>query len=107
MEEAIASLKNVLFSGGTARLISSICVEAAVLGHRAAVVIHHASRGLAAYRRHATPSRDDIYDVAALALAHRARQPLPRHQHATSPPHHGGAHVPPNPSPSHPPNRPA
>ena len=89
LAEAIAAVKNVRLSRGHARLISSICVEAAVLGHRADVVIDHASRALAAYRRHATPSREDIYDVAALALAHRARQPLRRDQDETSSPDHG------------------
>src|SRR5229473_408109 len=66
-----------------------LCVDAAVLGHRADVVIDHASRALAAYRRHATPSREDIYDAATLALAHRARQPLRRDEDETSSPDHG------------------
>src|SRR5258708_14168655 len=74
--EAIAAVKNVHLSRGHARLISSICVEAAVLGHRADVVIDHASRALAAYRRHATPTRDDIDDVAAPAPPHRPPPPL-------------------------------
>src|SRR5258708_7795072 len=87
--EAIAAVKNVHLSRGHARLISSICVEAEVLGHRADVVIDHASRALAAYRRHASPNRDDIYDAAALALAHRARQPLRRDQDETSSPEQG------------------
>jgi magnesium chelatase subunit D len=87
--EAIAAVKQVHVSPGHARLISSICVEAEVLGHRADVVIDHASRALAAYRRHASPNRDDIYDAAALALAHRARQPLRRDQDETSSPEQG------------------
>src|SRR6266705_1048995 len=78
--EPIAAVKNVRTTSAQARLISSICVEADVLGHRADVVIDRASRALAAYRRHATPSRGDIYDAATLALAHRARQPLRRDQ---------------------------
>ena len=72
-----------------ARLISSICVEAEVLGHRADVVIDHAARALAAYRRHGSPSREDIYDAATLALAHRARQPLRRDQDDTTSPESG------------------
>src|SRR5260221_6261630 len=87
--EAIAAVKQVRITSGQARLISSICVEADVLGHRADVVIDHASRALAAYRRHATPSREDIYDAATLALAHRARQPLRRDEDETSSPDHG------------------
>jgi len=87
--EAIAAFKNVRITAGQTRLISSICVEADVLGHRADVVIDHAARALAAYRRHATPSREDIYDTATLALAHRARQPLRRDQDETSSPEPG------------------
>src|SRR6202049_726801 len=51
--EAIATFPEVNLPRELLRLISSICVEAAVLGHRADVVIDHASRALAAYRRHA------------------------------------------------------
>jgi magnesium chelatase subunit D len=78
LAEAIARVKFVRLTAGHARLISAICVEADVLGHRADVVIDHAARAIAAYRRHNAPTRDDIYDAAALALAHRARQPLRR-----------------------------
>src|SRR5439155_522152 len=68
------------------RLISSICVEADVLGHRADVVIDRAVRALGAYRRHHSPTREDVYDAATLALAHRARKPLRREEdESTSP----------------------
>src|SRR5947209_2673963 len=87
--EAIAAVKNVRISAGQARLISSICVEADVLGHRADVVIDHAARALAAYRRHISPTREDIYDAATLALAHRARQPINRDHEETSSPQSG------------------
>jgi len=89
LAEAIGRVKEVRITAGHARLISSICVEAEVLGHRADVVIDHAARALAAYRRHGTPSREDIYDAATLALAHRARQPLRRDQDETSSPERG------------------
>jgi magnesium chelatase subunit D len=78
LAEAIGRVKDVRVTAGHARLISSICVEAEVLGHRADVVIDHAARALAAYRRHVSPTREDIYDAATLALAHRARQPVRR-----------------------------
>jgi magnesium chelatase subunit D len=78
LAEAITRVKDVRLTASHARLISSICVEAEVLGHRADVVIDHAARALAAYRRHASPNRDDIYDAATLGLAHRARQPVRR-----------------------------
>src|SRR6266446_252548 len=89
LAEAIAAVKQVRITSGQARLISSICVEADVLGHRADVVIDHAARALAAYRRHASPSREDIYDAATLALAHRARQPIRRDQDESNPAEHG------------------
>jgi magnesium chelatase subunit D len=79
----------VRITPGQARLISSICVEADVLGHRADVVIDHAARALAAYRRHVSPTREDIYDAATLALAHRARQPVRRDQDETTSPETG------------------
>src|SRR5438477_453754 len=89
LAEAIGRVKEVRVTPGHARLISSICVEAEVLGHRAAVAIHHAARALAAYRRHESPSREDIYDAATLALAHRARQPLRRDEDDTTAAEHG------------------
>jgi len=89
LAEAIARVKDVRLTAGHARLISSICVEAEVLGHRADVVIDHAARALAAYRRHPSPSREDIYDAATLALAHRARRPIRRDQDDPTSPEHG------------------
>src|SRR5256886_1680185 len=89
LAEAIGRVRDVRLTAGHARLISSICVEAEVLGHRADVVIDHAARALAAYRRHGSPSREDIYDAATLALAHRARQPLRRDQDEPTAPAHG------------------
>ena len=89
LAEAIGRVKDVRVTAAHARLISSICVEAEVLGHRADVVIDHAARALAAYRRHGSPSREDIYDAATLALAHRARQPIRRDQDESTTPEHG------------------
>src|SRR5213080_2060687 len=89
LAEAIGRVKDVRVTAAHARLISSICVEADVLGHRADVVIDHAARALAAYRRHGSPSREDIYDAASLALAHRARQPVRRDQDEATAPEHG------------------
>jgi magnesium chelatase subunit D len=84
--EAIAAVAGVKVTQGQTRLISSICVEADVLGHRADVVIDRAVRALAAYRRHQSPTREDVYDAATLALAHRARKPLRREEdESTSP----------------------
>src|SRR5215471_18589523 len=89
LAEAISRVKDVRVTTGHARLVSAICVEAEVLGHRADVVIDHAARALAAYRRHPSPSREDIYDAATLALAHRARQPIRQDQDEKTAPEHG------------------
>src|ERR1700738_5344556 len=45
LAEAIAGSAGVRVRGGRARLMSSICVEADVLGHRADGVIEHGARG--------------------------------------------------------------
>ncbi|MFI5283928.1 MAG: VWA domain-containing protein [Candidatus Dormibacterales bacterium] len=89
LAEAMARCSEVRISPVQVRLISSICVEAQVLGHRADVVIDHAARALAAYRRHPSPTREDIFDSAALALAHRARRPLQKDQDESSSPETG------------------
>src|ERR1043166_7553899 len=94
--EAIMRVKTVRVTAGHARLLSSICVEAEAVRHRAevpaprrGVVIAPAARALAAYRRHPSPSREDIYDAATLALAHRARQPINRDSEEPTAPEHG------------------
>ncbi|MBO0687886.1 MAG: VWA domain-containing protein, partial [Candidatus Dormibacteraeota bacterium] len=76
----IEAFPEVSVSTRHARLISSICVQAAVLGHRADVITGRTARALAALRRHPEPTTDDIYDAAELALAHRARTPVRREQ---------------------------
>jgi magnesium chelatase subunit D len=78
IEAGIEHLPAVKVTASQARLISSICIEAEVAGHRADVVIERAARALAAYHGRPSPSRDDIYDAAELALTHRARQPVRR-----------------------------
>jgi magnesium chelatase subunit D len=83
---AVEAFPRVRFSSSHARLISAICVEAAVLGHRADVVTGQAARAIAALRGHHAPSRDDIYDAAELALAHRARAPIRRVEQEESAP---------------------
>ncbi len=75
---AIAHLSGVPLTQQQARLISAICVEARVQGHRGDVVTGRTARALAALRGHPTPTRDDIYDAAELALRHRARAPIQR-----------------------------
>jgi magnesium chelatase subunit D len=75
---AMTSVDSVKLTPGQARLVSAICVEAGVAGHRGDVVTARTARSVAAFRGHASPSRDDIYDAAELALLHRARQRIQR-----------------------------
>jgi magnesium chelatase subunit D len=84
LAEAITAFPAVTLARGQARLISAICVEAGVQGHRADVVTEQTARALAALRKKLRPSRDDVYDAAELALAHRARGPVRREQSDSS-----------------------
>jgi magnesium chelatase subunit D len=85
LERAIALFPQVVLTSGQARLISGICIEAGVHGHRGDVITGQAARALAALRSHPTPTRDDVYDAAELALAHRARSRVRREQEERSP----------------------
>ena len=81
--EARTALTSVPISQNQARLISRLCVECGVAGHRADLVVGRAARALAAFRGHPLATRDDIYDAAELALAHRARNPVQREEGET------------------------
>jgi magnesium chelatase subunit D len=85
LEVAIAHFPSVALSSGHARLISAICVEASVQGHRGDVITGQTARALAALRGREAPTRDDIYDAAELALAHRARGQIRRDQEDQAP----------------------
>jgi magnesium chelatase subunit D len=78
IETAIDLFPDVRLSAGSTRLVSSICVEAGVQGHRGDVVTGQTARALAALRGRSAPNRTDVYDAAELALAHRARAPIRR-----------------------------
>jgi magnesium chelatase subunit D len=75
---AMEQAPGVAVTAAQGRLISSICIEAGVAGHRADVVMERTARALGAYRGRKAVTRDDIYDAAELALAHRARNPVRR-----------------------------
>src|SRR5207245_838339 len=84
LQEAIGAFPQVTLGRGHVRLISAICMEAGVHGHRADVVTEQTARALAALRQRSSPTRDDVYDAAELALAHRARGPVRREQEDAS-----------------------
>src|SRR5262249_55402020 len=81
---AIAAFAGIALTSAHTRLISAICVEAGVQGQRGDVVTGQTARALAALREHPAPTRDDIYDAAELALAHRARAQIRRDQQEPS-----------------------
>jgi magnesium chelatase subunit D len=85
LKRAIAGFPGVTLTAGHAQLISAICVEAGVHGHRGDVVTGQTARALAALRGRPSPTRDDVYDAAELALAHRARARIRREQEEQSP----------------------
>src|SRR5207302_7594019 len=78
LRSALATVGRTHLARGQARLVSSICVEAGVAGHRSDVVIGRTARALAAFRARPHPTTEEIYDAAELALAHRARNPVQR-----------------------------
>jgi magnesium chelatase subunit D len=78
--DAREAIGQVTVSPSQARLISRICVDSGVQGHRADLVVARACIALAAFRGHPLPTRDDIFDAAELALAHRSRSPVKREE---------------------------
>src|SRR5438105_8058349 len=80
----IAAFGSVRFTNRHARLVSTICMQAAVHGHRGDVVTGRTARALAALRGRTSPTNEDVYDAAELALAHRARAPIRREEQESS-----------------------
>jgi len=58
-------------------LISEICTEHHVAGHRADLVMEQAARALAAMQKHREVTVEHIREVAWLALVHRKREAAP------------------------------
>lgn len=83
---ARSSLKVVSFPDHLRRLVSEICTESNVAGHRADLVIEQAAKAAAALKGHPEVTVEDVQEVAPLALAHRKREtapppPPPKHEH--------------------------
>ncbi|HVB77548.1 MAG TPA: magnesium chelatase subunit D family protein [Candidatus Nitrosotalea sp.] len=85
IQEAIDSWPQVQLDAARNRLVSQICVQAGVQGHRGDVVTARTAQTLAAWRGHPAPSRDDVYDAAELALAHRSRANIEREREDAPP----------------------
>ncbi|MFZ0215316.1 MAG: magnesium chelatase subunit D family protein [Candidatus Dormiibacterota bacterium] len=78
LASALATLPSVTVGTRQTELISRICLQARVMGHRGDLVTERATRAITAWRQHPAPTGDDIYDAAELALAHRAQAPIER-----------------------------
>jgi len=70
-------LPEVVFPAPLRRLVSDVCLENNVAGHRADLVIEQAARALAAFREQREVTLAEVQEVAALALVHRRREPAP------------------------------
>lgn len=83
-------LPGVQMSGRQRALISELCTEARVAGHRADLIIEQAARALAAFSERLEVEDGDILRVVPLALRHRLRDQAPpppppkeqEHEHA-------------------------
>lgn len=74
IEEAKHLLPEVELSGDMLELITAICIDFAVDGHRADIVIYKTSRTLAALKGRLHVDPEDIKEAASLALLHRRRR---------------------------------
>lgn len=64
-------LPRVTVSDGIINLISKLCIEAFVSGHRADIVMERAARTVAAWYGRSEVIEEDVYEVAELVLLHR------------------------------------
>jgi magnesium chelatase subunit D len=72
--EAKKLLPEVQLGEEMLKLITQICIDFAVDGHRADIVIHKTATTLAAYHGRTEVNEDDVREAAELALLHRRRR---------------------------------
>lgn len=72
--EAKELLPKVQLSEEMLELITQICIDFAVDGHRADIVIHKTAVTIAAYHGRTEVNEDDVKEAAELALLHRRRR---------------------------------
>jgi magnesium chelatase subunit D len=72
--EAKALLPQVRLGNDILELITRICIDFAVDGHRADIVIHKTASAIAAYEGRTEVNEDDVREAAELALLHRRRR---------------------------------
>ena len=67
-------LSEVQLSDEMLKLITQICIDFAVDGHRADIVMHKTATTIAAYHGRSEVNEDDVQETAELALLHRRRR---------------------------------
>ena len=86
IEAARAMAGDVFITPEARKLITEICMENNVAGHRADIVLERAACALAAFEGRSEVVTDDIKKIAPMALLHRRRDaapppPPPEHEH--------------------------
>ncbi len=71
------AIREVAFPAYLGGLVSELCLQNNVAGHRADIVIKYAATALAAFECRAEVTAGDIRRVAGMALLHRRRDALP------------------------------
>lgn len=84
IREARAVLSTLSIGDDVHQLVSTRCIEAAVDGMRADLVMLRAARALAALESAAAITREHVERVADLVLRHRRREPAPSMNEAQS-----------------------
>jgi len=74
IKEAKKLLPKVHLGEEMLKLITQICIDFAVDGHRADIVMHKTAATLAAYYGRGKVSKEDVKEAAELALLHRRRR---------------------------------
>jgi len=78
MRQQVMEAKNLLpevkLSEEMLKLITQICIDFTVDGHRADIVIHKTATTIAAYHARIVVSEEDVKEAAELALLHRRRR---------------------------------
>jgi magnesium chelatase subunit D len=73
LQAARGRLKSVLLADDIRALIARLCLDEAVAGHRADLVVAHTARAICALRAGQTVELPDVLEALELGLAHRRR----------------------------------
>ncbi len=84
VSKAAALLPRVTISDGLIETIAGLSEEAETCGHRAELVLTHASRALAALKGRSVVHLDDVREMAGPVLAHRQRKAEVTQKHPTT-----------------------